>query len=178
MTNQPEDVLEFYKSALQRSLIYKKYLILLGYPIDREEIRKLELLVYPELNDPSNIGDNTLGLRELDELRLFLFTADLQNNGNDSSTKAAIIRLENTILRMRPDNNHQRPHFHLEYKTEFSASYAIDTLERFEGNMPDRYEKKTLEWASSRQAVLNKIWNRMKSGKDITELLLEARQSG
>jgi hypothetical protein len=41
---------------------------------------------------------------------------------------------------MWQEQNHQRPHFHIEYKQEYSASYSVDTMERLAGEMPNRYE--------------------------------------
>lgn len=166
---------ELYKAVIYRHLIYLKYLALLGYQIEQDKIKNLELEVYPELNDPSNT-EYTLGQRELDELQLLLCSADPLTYDNNS-TKALIIRLEHTVIRMRGDNNHQRPHFHIEYKQEYDASYAIDTLERLAGDMPTKYEKKLLEWAAQHQDLLHRFWNTLKAGNSITELLLEAEKS-
>jgi hypothetical protein len=79
---------------------------------------------------------------------------------------------------MRGDNNHQRPHFHIEYKREYSASYAIDTLERLAGQMHPKYEEKLLVWAGHNQNLLLEIWDSLKKGNDITDLLLEAQEFG
>jgi hypothetical protein len=79
---------------------------------------------------------------------------------------------------MRAENNHARPHFHIEYKKEYKASYVIDTLECLAGNMPKRYEKPILEWASTRREKLLEIWEGLNAGKSsehIDNLIYEAQ---
>jgi len=75
---------------------------------------------------------------------------------------------------MRAERNHGRPHFHIEYKREYSASYAVDTLERLAGNMPRKYEKPVLQWASQRQQWLVDTWENLNAGEDVREMILVA----
>ncbi len=140
------------------------------------EIRELELEVYPELKEVSGGDENKIGIRELDELRVLLFSTEEAFVLVSSAIKARVIRMGHTVIRMRGDDNHQRPHFHIEYKQEYSASYAIDTLERLAGQMPSKYEEKLLGWASHNQNLLLRIWDSLKTGNDITEFLLEAQE--
>jgi len=51
------------------------------------------------------------------------------------------IVFETGAVSLRIDNsaNHGRPHFHIKYKQEFSASYAIDTFECLAGSVPRKY---------------------------------------
>ncbi len=175
MENDEVEVKNFYKSIFYESLIYNKYLLLKGYTVDPKVIREAELKVYSELNNPSYRGEITLGLRELDELRLLLYIVDPHPEDFNNSTKAQVIRLDNVIVRMRSEHNHQRPHFHIEYKQQFNASYAIDTLEKLAGNMPDRYEKRVLEWAVDKKTALISIWNNLQEGKEITEFILQVQ---
>jgi len=178
MTEDNEDINQFQKTFLYERLLYLKSCKLLGISVDNNEIRSLEIEVYPELRGPSNNVENKLGLRELDELRILLFSTEPQFHLVNAAIKARVIRLGHAVIRMRGDNNHQRPHFHIEYKREYSASYAIDTLERLAGQMPPTYEKKLLEWALHNQNLLLEIWDSLKKGNDITDLLLEAQEFG
>src|SRR5207302_452414 len=52
--------------------------------------------------------------------------------------KAALmaIRRDHIKLRMRPELNHQLPHFHLEYKQLYTASYQIQPFRKLAGDMP------------------------------------------
>jgi hypothetical protein len=178
MTEDNEDFNEFQKTFLYERLLYLKSCKLLGVSVDNDEIGSLEIEVYPELKETSNDVKNKLGSRELDELRILLFSAEPQFPLVNAAIKARVIRMGHTLIRMRGDNNHQRPHFHIEYKREYSASYAIDTLERLAGQMPPKYEEKLLVWAGHNQNLLLEIWDSLKKGNDITDLLLEAQEFG
>jgi len=68
---------------------------------------------------------------------------------------------------------HKRPHFHLEYKHQFRASYAIDTLERIVGYMPRKYGAAVLEWASTVQPRLAQCWEALAKGRAPLALELE-----
>ena len=62
---------------------------------------------------------------------------------------------------MWQEQNHRRPHFHIKYKGEYSASYSVDTLERLAGEMPKRYEGPILEWASANREFLTANWEQL-----------------
>jgi hypothetical protein len=68
---------------------------------------------------------------------------------------------------------HKRPHFHIEFKQQYRASYAIDTLERIVGYMPHRYEEPLLDWARSIQPQLKVCWERISAGHEPLNLELE-----
>jgi hypothetical protein len=57
------------------------------------------------------------------------------------------------------EGSHQTPHFHLEYKREHSAAYEIRTLQCIVGDMPRKYEKPILAWASPRRDALMRTWD-------------------
>ena len=73
---------------------------------------------------------------------------------------------------MHAEHNHQRAHFHIEYKQQFSASYAVDTLERLAGDMPNKYEEPVLELVSKYRGSLNATWERLSAGDDVRELVV------
>jgi hypothetical protein len=68
---------------------------------------------------------------------------------------------------------HRRPHFHIRYKDEFSASYAIDDFSPLAGKMPARYEKPILEWAKANQTYLSKAWQQVNSGSSPAAIDIE-----
>jgi hypothetical protein len=84
------------------------------------------------------------------------------------------VRSDNGMVYALPDQNHDRPHFHIHYKTEHAASYAIEPLELLAGDMPKKYEKSVRQWASRKQKSLHLTWNDLKAGKDGRELVLHA----
>ena len=73
-------------------------------------------------------------------------------------TELLVLRKQHTELRMYKESTHGRPHFHIEYKKEFGASYALDTFERLAGQMPRRYEDAILREARDRHDELLKTW--------------------
>lgn len=80
-------------------------------------------------------------------------------------TKAKLVKqLFHVRLVIRKEQNHARPHFHIHFKSQFSASYAIDTLERLAGSLPRRYEEEMLNWARANKALLLREWIALKTG--------------
>jgi hypothetical protein len=67
-------------------------------------------------------------------------------------------RKDHVELRMHKEAAHARPHFHIEFKQEFAASYALDSFERLAGYMPRKYEEPMLAVARARQHHLLELW--------------------
>lgn len=101
------------------------------------------------------------------ELQNVLALIDGYEEARQRAIKATLFCRGPIKLRMRPEYNHGRAHFHLEYKREHSASYAVDTLECLAGHMPRKYEDVALAWAESRKADLKRAWNDLNAGKDV-----------
>jgi hypothetical protein len=97
--------------------------------------------------------------------------SDLRASGS-GSYELLLLRLNHTVVRMRHENNHARAHFHIEYKREFSASYAVDNLARLAGSLPKRYELPVLDWAKCNQTALQATWEKLRVGEDVRELVL------
>jgi hypothetical protein len=169
-----EEIKKFMESVTWRRLLYLWTLRANGLQVNDEEIRKLEAEVYPELQEFIGKTEHQLCQRDVDELQLLLSLVEPQANNGESFTKALLFRLCDTTVRMRKENNHQRPHFHIEYKNQYSASYAVDTLERLAGNVPSKYEKPILEWAAQNRKSLNLTWDKLQAGENIRELVSAA----
>jgi hypothetical protein len=82
------------------------------------------------------------------------------------------IRRDHIKLRMRPEHNHELPHFHLEYKQLYTASYQIQPFRKLAGDMPKKYEKKVSDWIENNQANLLATWAALKAGKNVHELVI------
>jgi hypothetical protein len=78
---------------------------------------------------------------------------------------------------MRKEGNHARPHFHIEYRDLYRASYAVDNFERLVGEIPLKYEKPILDWAVRHQKSLKLTWKKLQAGEDIRELVLAADEN-
>lgn len=117
----------FEKSLNWQSLLYHWHLRSLGHDVENK-IEELEAAVYPEIQKGKN--QDLLWQRDIDELQLLFAVADWESNRDRVFvTKAVVYKLQHIKLIILPDKNHERPHFHIHYKTEHAASYAIDTLE-------------------------------------------------
>ena len=110
--------------------------------------------------------------QEVAELRDLLAFVDSVNENGGQTTKATLAKRGRTKLVMRPEHNHPLAHFHIEYKREHSASYAVGTLELLAGSMPRKYEAPLLAWASNNRDRLQLIWDRMNAGEDVSELVI------
>src|ERR671923_1630644 len=110
------------------------------------------------------------------KLQTSLALADLFTDNTDPTIlRQLIMRFEHVKVQMYSEKGpHKRPHFHIEFKRQFRASYAIDTLERIVGYMPHRYEDRVLEWARSVQPQLYESWQRIAAGGNVLNLELEA----
>src|SRR5688572_30924029 len=104
---------------------------------------------------------------DIEQLQSKLAFAEIFSTSSDSDfiPGLTIARKEHTKVRIRPERNHPRAHFHIEYKREHSASYAIDNLERLAGYMPTKYERPILEWAAERRLSLQATWDELAAGK-------------
>jgi hypothetical protein len=116
-------------------------------------------------------GNSPIDLVDLQQrLACVDFIVRLKEGNEGSRIKISLYRLGDIRLVMRPEHNHQRPHFHIQYKREHAASYAVDTLECLAGSIPKKYEKPILEWASTNQQSLLVAWEKLQSGEDVRVL--------
>lgn len=167
----PEELEKFLSGTNQSRLRYQWMLRFKGYSVDEQSIMSLEKEVYPDLDGSTSSNVVPLHQRDLDELQLWLAIQDPPSNQGAFVTKAVLYRLQHTALKMRKESNHGRPHFHIEYKNEHSASYAIDTLEKLAGYVPPKYEMPLLKWATSHQASLLLTWNQLQAGANVVKLI-------
>jgi len=90
--------------------------------------------------------------------------------------KAKLVRsVDRVSLRIYKERNHRLPHFHIEFKKQYTASYDIATGERLAGNIPVEYEEAMLEWAQTNKALLLREWNALNSEGDLQLTLERAR---
>ena len=68
-----------------------------------------------------------------------------------------IARFYGIIIRMY-FREHGVPHFHALYG-EHVGVFAIQTLEKIEGSLPQRADRLVREWATQHQSELQKMWD-------------------
>lgn len=166
-----EELKKFMESVTRRRLLYFWALRAKGTQFNNGEIRKLEEEVYPGLQESKGENEHLLCQRDIDELQLLLSIVEPQDNNDNSFTKALLFRLQDITLRMWKENNHQRPHFHIQYGNQYSASYAVDNLERLAGSVPPKYEKPILAWALQNRESLKLTWAKLQAGENVQELI-------
>ena len=71
-----------------------------------------------------------------------------------------ISRFLGIVIRMY-FNDHNPPHFHVEYN-EYEAALLIETLGIMEGRLPAKVLSLVVEWASQHQAELLENWESIK----------------
>lgn len=115
----------------------------------------------------------------LDDLQRDLALADLILSPSlpDGTVTLCVWKCEHVKVRLRPDRNHLRPHFHIEYKQEYKASYSIHPIEKLAGNMPSQHEQKIMDWCKANKDPLLATYKALKSGKDVRELVIERQKT-
>lgn len=114
----------------------------------------------PEITDDLPSDDPLVpNVSQLQQRLAVCESTSLGGSANEDASKLLIQRIGYIELRMnKEDTKHRRPHFHIEYKKEYAASYAIDSFERLAGYMPRKYESPILSWAMEKQEDLKKKW--------------------
>ena len=112
-----------------------------------------------DISDALKDLGNTLALIDL-----------VQNNDRTDMIQIRLYKHSAHVwLDMKPDKKHNLPHFHIHYKTEYSASYSIEPIAVLAGeNMPVKYSRPIVEWAEKNKTLLMKYWRDMKDGKPIS----------
>lgn len=69
-------------------------------------------------------------------------------------------------IKMYQEPGHSRPHFHVDYGPyNHVAVYAVDTGERIEGNLDQKYDKAVSAWAIANKPNLFAIWRALQAGE-------------
>lgn len=168
---------KFVQTVFRRRLLYLWGLRSLGYQCNDKDIEDLEKQVFSDIPEVDAVGRRVLCQKDIDELQLILSFTEQQPARNYEALKALFIRLNYTALKMYREQNHTRPHFHIEYKKQYSASYAIETLEKLSGNIPAKYEKPIMEWALRHKNFLLLTWNKLQTGELVQNLVFEATET-
>lgn len=69
--------------------------------------------------------------------------------------------INGVAIRIRFESNHKLPHFHIEYKTEYQASYRLPDCVKLAGHMPKARESEMLNWAKKNSAKLMGEWKQI-----------------
>jgi Domain of unknown function (DUF4160) len=156
-------VKRFYVGELEERLAYLYFVRSQGHAVTDKELLDLKTEIF-------SLDPESEALEVFYELRALLAFLDSPNEG-PRALKQLLGQVNHVSVRMWPELNHPRPHFHVKRKNEYSASYALDTLERLAGKMPRKIEKIILGWAAREQQTLLDIWKGLQAGEDVRSLI-------
>jgi hypothetical protein len=167
--DESEDLKHFMLEVTRQHAAYLKHVESCGYTIDKEALARFEAEIRAGEASVGGLAEHAmLDERDLDELQLALAWADSRERPSEgSATKVLVAQRDHVKLRMRREANHALPHFHLEHKTLYSATYQIDPLQRLAGEMPRAYEEKLWQWIIDNQSKLLAKWDALNTGKDV-----------
>lgn len=160
------DISSFMLSVNRDRLAYLLNLRLRGHEVSQEQISALRA----EIREAT--GTQSPLVEELKELQDVLALIDGEEMEQPAAIKATLRRAGYIRLVMRPERNHARPHFHIEYKREHAASYDAASLEKLAGSMPSKYERPMLAWAKDHTPSLIETWGLLNAGDDVRELVV------
>ena len=111
-----DDLQDFVRAVTAQRLDYLKVIKSMGYTVDDEQIAILEKELQDEAAERRKEHDGVIAKNHLTELQRQLAVVDLLHEGSTDAIKLLLLRLRYIVVRMKPDQNHQRAHFHIEYK--------------------------------------------------------------
>src|SRR5712692_11354061 len=115
-----EDARRFVLEEKGKHAAYLKYIKARGYAVDEEQLALFEEEIRVEAE---NLRESELiDEHAVSELQRQLAFVDLDSTPAGNNIKVLLLDLGCTKVRMRPDKNHQRPHFHIEFKRQYAAS--------------------------------------------------------
>lgn len=120
------------------------------------------LVIYrgrPSAFDGLDSDDGLSAISE--EVQATLDAVDVNQKAQGSARRDLeflIARKGHVELRMYKEAAHARPHFHIEYKREYAASYALNSFELLAGFMPRKYEEPILALAKAQADRLLELW--------------------
>jgi len=130
-----------------------------------------------QMNDDNSMNTDQ-GLQEqLKDLQRSLANEDMATRPYSGlGMELLVLKFLNISIRMDRNENHARPHFHIDYgNSRHCATYAVDTGERLVGTLPSKYDRLISAWAIRNSIRLIDLWDRMRSDVDFAEVLVVLR---
>lgn len=128
-------------------------------------VKGIAALLQPTANEEVTAVEPPAVMEFLSQTQKALANVDLLTEPSSADprniAKLLIARRGQIELRMYKETGHRRPHFHIEYKKEYSASYALDSFELLAGFMPRRYEEAMIPIARTMRDELFATWHEL-----------------
>lgn len=113
---------------------------------------------------------------EFDELQRLFAQKDLLTEPSRSSRSGfmeiLLAKRKNMKIKIYQEKGHHLPHIHIDYgRQQHAASYAIETGERIEGNLPRKYDNDVSNWLEQNRDKVLEIWQSLQAGMPHEPLL-------
>ncbi|MBL0868687.1 DUF4160 domain-containing protein [Pectobacterium carotovorum] len=115
---------------------------------------------------------------EFDELQKLFALKDLLTEKRRSSgggfMEILLVKRKHMKIKIYQEKGHQLPHIHIDYgKQTHAASYAIESGDRIEGNLPKKYDSDVSSWLGRNRDKILEIWNALQVGAPYEPLIAE-----
>lgn len=106
---------------------------------------------------------------EFDELQRLLAQTDLltepRRSRDSSYMEILLVKRKDMKIKIYQEKGHQLPHIHIDYgKQHHAASYAIESGERIEGDLPKKYDRDIYNWLGRNRDKILEIWEALQTG--------------
>ncbi|HEB4937259.1 DUF4160 domain-containing protein [Klebsiella quasipneumoniae subsp. similipneumoniae] len=102
-----------------------------------------------------------------------LLTEKRRSSGG-GSMEILLAKRQNMKIKIYQEKGHQRPHIHIDYgKQTHAASYAIQSGDRIEGDLPKKYDSDVSSWLGQNRDKILEIWNALQAGAPYEPLIAE-----
>ncbi|EOR4055612.1 DUF4160 domain-containing protein [Escherichia coli] len=115
---------------------------------------------------------------EFYELQKLFAQKDLLTDKRRSSgggfMEILLVKRQNMKIKIYQEKGHQLPHIHIDYgKQAHAASYAIQSGDRIEGDLPKKYDSDVSSWLGRNRDKILEIWNALQAGAPYEPLIAE-----
>ncbi|WP_123006087.1 DUF4160 domain-containing protein [Escherichia coli] len=115
---------------------------------------------------------------ELYEIQRLFAQKDLLTEKRRSSgggfMEILLVKRQNMKIKIYQEKGHQLPHIHIDYgKQSHAASYAIQSGDRIEGDLPKKYDSDVSSWLGRNRDKILEIWNALQAGAPYEPLIAE-----
>ena len=85
-----------------------------------------------------------------------------------------LVKRQNMKIKIYQEKGHQLPHIHIDYgKQSHAASYAIQSGDRIESDLPKKYDSDVSSWLGRNRDKILEIWNALQAGAPYEPLIAE-----
>lgn len=117
-------------------------------------------------------------VEEFNKLQRLFAQEDLLNESLPSSgtgfMKILLAKRKNMKIKIYQEKGHTLPHFHIDYGGQHhTASYAIESGERIEGDLSKKYDRDVSIWLKRNRDKLLEIWKSLQTGVPHEHILAE-----